>query len=82
VQLVGGIPEPVLRLDTLLSIVTIASMYLVSEGKPVGWLVAFIGQFLWMAYVIRRRAWGLAPLTIFMTLVYLNGLMKWMALRG
>lgn len=66
-----------LRLDTATSVLTLATMWLLSEGHGVGWLVGLVNQALWIALIHRRRLWGLVPLTLCITVIYARAVWRW-----
>ena len=60
-----------------LSGLTFWSMVLAGDKKRLAWHIGLINQVFWMVYVITTKQWGLVPLTILMTGVYIRNLIKW-----
>ncbi len=60
-----------------LSGLTFWSMVLAGDKKRSAWLLGLINQAFWLTYVISTKTWGLLPLTIAMTVVYIRNLIKW-----
>lgn len=64
-------------LPWVMSIVTIASMLLAGEKKRSAWIIGLLNQCLWSLFIVMTGNWGLAPLTVAMTIVYVRNLKKW-----
>lgn len=64
-------------LPWVMSLATIASMLLAGEKKRSAWIVGLLNQCLWFAFIYITKNWGLAPLTVAMTIVYIRNLHKW-----
>lgn len=67
-----------LRLDTTVSGLTLLGMWLLSVDSAAGWLVLLGNQALWITLSIRRKLWGLLPLTLALTAVYLHRIIRWL----
>lgn len=65
------------RLDTLTAAMTLLAMWLVSERLWWGWGVGLANQGLWTCLIVRRRLWGLAPLTVALIVIYIRALILW-----
>ncbi len=52
-------------------------MYLLSQHDRRGWYVSLVNQLLWVTLIFVTGAWGLLPLTLWMTFVAIRGLRRW-----
>lgn len=69
-----------LYLPWLLSAMTIWMMVLAGNHSPAAWIVGLANQTLWLVWVATVGAWGLLPLTVVLTVVYVRNFRKWSAL--
>jgi len=65
------------RLDTICGALTLLAMWLVGQHSAWGWIVGLISQAFWIALIQRRRLWGLAPLTVALSVLYARNLSAW-----
>ena len=61
----------------LLSLNTIALMWLVGNRSTFGWALGLVGQALWFVFIFTWDVWGLLPLAVVLTVVYGRNLVKW-----
>ena len=60
-----------------LSAITIAAMWLAGNHHPAAWWLSLGNQFLWLAFIIHERHWGLLPMNAAMFVVSTRNLLKW-----
>lgn len=56
---------------------TVTSMWLAGNKTPWAWVSGIASQGLWLYFDYRVEAWGLMPLAVVLTAVYLRNLKKW-----
>lgn len=61
----------------VLSVNTLALMWLVGNKRVLGWVLGLGGQVVWFAFIVVFEAWGLLPLAIGLTVVYARNLVRW-----
>lgn len=61
----------------MLSVITITSLVRAGDGKQDAWIIALIGNFLWLVYIIAASAWGLLPMNLALWYVYGRNYRKW-----
>lgn len=61
----------------ILSVVSLLTVYLTGKKKIIGWQVGLIGQALWISWEFYIKAWGLMPMTVIMTILYVKNLKEW-----
>lgn len=59
------------------SILTVTGMELVARHRLAGWWVLLANQALWIALILDRHLWGLAPLTVVLIWRYASALRRW-----
>jgi hypothetical protein len=59
-----------------ISVLTVASMYLVGERPKIGWLTALVNQILWTIWITVSATWGLFPLNVALWVVFLRNYYK------
>jgi len=64
-------------LQVFISILTIISMWMLGNRSIWGWYVSLLSQFLWLAFIIMTRTWGLLPLNVAMWVNCIHGIRKW-----
>jgi len=64
-------------LPWLLSVVTLYMTFLQGEKKAAGWLVGLANQVLWLAWIAASTSWGLLPLNIGLSVLFIRNWMKW-----
>lgn len=68
-----------LALTFVLSVATIATMWLAGDKRWEGWALGLANQVLWIVFIVAYEAWGLSLLTAFLIVVYTRNLVKWRA---
>ena len=61
----------------VLSVISLLTVYLIGKKKLAGWIIGLFGQVLWIAWEISTKQWGLMPMTIIMTGLYIKSLNEW-----
>jgi hypothetical protein len=61
---------------------TIVAMWLAGNKRTEAWVVGLVNQGLWVATVVVFEAWGLLPLTVFLTFTYARNLVRWRGEEG
>lgn len=61
----------------ILSVISLLTVYLIGEKNINGWIVGLFGQVLWISWEIYTKNWGLMPMTIVMTYLYIKSLNTW-----
>lgn len=61
----------------ILAFWTVATMWLAGNRAPVAWWSGIASQGLWLYFDWRVEAWGLMPLAVVLTAVYVRNLRKW-----
>lgn len=61
----------------ILSFTSLLTVYLLGKKNILGWKVGLAGQALWIYWEIITEAWGLMPMTIIMTILYIKSLIEW-----
>lgn len=56
---------------------TLLGMWLISEKKHIGWVVGLINQVLWLYFDYLYKAWGLLPLQVTLSIIYIRAIIKW-----
>lgn len=64
-------------LPYLLSLITAYTMLLAGNKRAGAWLVGLLNQSLWLLWIITSQTWGLLPMCIVMTIVYIRNYVKW-----
>ena len=64
-------------LQSVISLLTIASMWLLASKNGFGWWLSLASQFLWLAFIVHTQAYGLFPLNIAMWITCLHGITNW-----
>jgi len=64
-------------LQVVISVSTIAAMWLLGQKSRRGWFVHLSNQVLWLAFIILTQSWGLLPLNAAMWVVSYRGWRKW-----
>jgi hypothetical protein len=52
-------------------------MWLAGNKKVLSWRLAVGGQAGWAVFIVIFEAWGLAPMCVGLTIVYVRNLIKW-----
>lgn len=58
---------------------TLTAMWLAGSKRTAAWGVGLANQGLWAAFIVVFEAWGLAPLTVALTVIYSRNLLRWRA---
>lgn len=66
-------------ISLLTSAGTIWGMWLAGNKNPLGWMVGLFNQILWLLFIVLFEAYGLLPLSAFLTVVYTRNLIRWKA---
>lgn len=61
----------------LCSFLTIRNMWLAGNHDYRAWGWGLVNQVAWTAFIITFNAWGLFPLTIILSGIYIRNLWKW-----
>lgn len=64
-------------LPWVMSIATIATMYLAGEKKRVAWVLGLFNQVMWFSFIATTKQLGLIPMSAAITVVYARNLWKW-----
>lgn len=64
-------------MDWITGILTLVSMWLISERKFYGWIIGLVCQCFWFVLVCQQKLWGLMAVTIIMTIIYIRAIIKW-----
>jgi nicotinamide riboside transporter PnuC len=64
-------------LPFITSAMTLLGMWLISEKKYIGWVVGLVNQILWVIFDFMYQAWGLLPLQIILSIIYIRAIIKW-----
>lgn len=64
-------------LPWFLSANTIYFTFLAGNKNKLAWLLALIGQFFWLIWIISSESWGLIPMNTGMWIVYFRNYLKW-----
>lgn len=56
---------------------TLTTMWLLGRKDVRGWYMGLISQMIWLVFIFSFGAWGLLPLSICLTFMYLWNLRKW-----
>ena len=56
---------------------TVATMILAGNKNPLAWYSGIASQALWLYFDYRVEAWGLMPLAVILTAVYMRNLRRW-----
>lgn len=56
---------------------TVATMWLAGNKSPWAWYSGITSQLLWLYFDYTVEAWGLMPLAVVLTAVYLRNLRRW-----
>lgn len=64
-------------LPLALSINTLVLMWLAGSKRVLGWWLAVGGQAGWAAFIVMFGAWGLAPMCVGLTIIYIRNLIRW-----
>lgn len=67
------------HLPWLLSAITIWMTLLAGNKHKSAWVVGLINQALWLVWIIASETWGLLPLTVALSIVYIRNYVKWRA---
>lgn len=65
------------HLPWLLSAITIWMTLLAGNKHKSAWVVGLINQALWLVWIIASETWGLLPLTVALSIVYVRNYVKW-----
>lgn len=65
----------------ILSVWVVAQMWLAGNQDIRCWYVGIAGQVLWLYFDYQVEAWGLMPLAIFLTFIYVRNIIKWNKLK-
>jgi len=52
-------------------------MWLLGNKQVLGWWVGLANQLLWAWFIVVFGAWGLAPLTLTLSVTYVRNIRKW-----
>lgn len=52
-------------------------MYLLGRKDKRGWIMGLFNQLLWGIFIVSFGAWGLAPLSVSLVVMYTVNLRKW-----
>ena len=63
----------------VLSCITIYMTLLAGNKKPNAWKIGLYNQILWATYIVATQSWGLTPMCLALTFVYLRNHFKWNA---
>ena len=73
----GRVMNWVLIISLLTSVNTGLLMWMLARGDTRGWYLSlFVAQPLWVLLIVTTQAWGLAPLTTWMTYVAVKGIRR------
>jgi hypothetical protein len=61
----------------ILSCVTLTAMWLLGNKHIAGWVLGLANQVLWVMFIAMYEAWGLLPLSLALTVVYVRNIIKW-----
>lgn len=64
-------------LPLVISAFTMLAMWMIGNKSWKGWVVGLVNQGLWIAFAIIFEAYGLIPLSVVLTVIYIRNLMKW-----
>ncbi len=64
-------------LPWVISSLTITHVWLVGNKSLKGWVIALFNQLLWLTWVLVSQTWGLIPLNLVLTAMYLRNYLKW-----
>jgi hypothetical protein len=64
-------------LPWVLSVLTIATMFLAGSKWRWTWLLALGNQLLWAVWIVSSQSWGLVPMNAALWVVYLRNHLKW-----
>lgn len=64
-------------MDLLTGILTICSVELLARKRWHGWLLGLLNQPCWLWVIYSKGAWGLLPLTLWLTVRYTFALIRW-----
>lgn len=65
------------QLPWLLSLVTIASVWMAGDKRRHAWSLGVANQGLWLVWIIASGTWGLLPMTIVLGIVCGRNYLKW-----
>lgn len=65
------------HLPYLLSVLTLLLMYLAGIKWRWTWIYGLLSQVCWTTWYIAAEAWGLMPLTVCLTIIYLKNHFSW-----
>jgi hydrogenase-4 membrane subunit HyfE len=59
------------------SSMTLTTMWLLGKKDHRGWIVGLCSQAVWLLFIFMFAAWGLLPLSVCLTFMYIYNLRKW-----
>ena len=65
------------HLPWVLSAITIWMTLLAGNKHKSAWVVGLVNQALWLVWIIASETWGLLPLTVALSIVYVRNYVKW-----
>ena len=66
-----------IRIDVIISVMTILGYFLTSEKNKWGQLILFLVQPLWWVVTVQLEQWGWIPMNIFLTVITFRGTVRW-----
>jgi hypothetical protein len=79
---VGEVLSWKLLLEVAITCGTLSSMWLMGNKSLAGPAIGLANQALWVVFLLVTAAWGLAPLTIAITIIHARNLRKWAREKG
>ena len=64
-------------LPWLLSALTFITMYLAGNKDIRGWYIGLFAQIFWLVFDIHAGAWGLIPVCLGLSVIYVQNIYKW-----
>jgi hypothetical protein len=71
----------IVGLPWLLSCITITMMVMAGNEHRKAWLLALVGQAIWLVWIILSKNWGLLPMNIALWVVYGRNHLKWRVVK-
>lgn len=65
------------HLPWVLSFITIWMSVLAGNKSPMAWSLGFVGQALWLVWILKTQTWGLVPLNAALWVIYVRNHIKW-----